>query len=66
MSATLTCARLLCYFFGGYFSIDFLTMSSTFSASLVALGFSSVAMPRQTSDRVVVSRRSMMRLAVAV
>src|SRR5262249_61197839 len=56
-------SRLVFYFcFGGYFSRDFLTMSSSLPSTLVASLFSSRAIPRQTRDRVPVSRKSMTRL----
>src|SRR5580704_11329344 len=44
--------------FGGYFSIDFFTMSSSLASTLAASLFSSRAMARQTRERVVGSRRS--------
>ncbi len=40
------------YFFGGYLSQDFFTMSSSLPAILVGSVFSSLAMARQTSERV--------------
>ena len=46
------------YFFGGYLSIDFFTMSSILPSSLAGSVFSSLATPRQTRDRVAGSRRS--------
>jgi hypothetical protein len=46
------------YFFGGYLSKDFLTMESILPCSLLASLLSSAAMARQTSERVVGSRRS--------
>ena len=47
------------FFFGGYFSMDFLTMSSSLPWILEGSLFSWLAMARQTSERVVGSRRSM-------
>ena len=47
---------------GGYFSIDFLTMSSRWSAILEGSPFSSTATARQTSSRLLVSRKSMIRV----
>src|SRR5581483_2422940 len=48
----------LLYFFGGYFSNDFFTISSSLPSILRASLLSSVAMARPTSDRVLGSRRS--------
>ncbi len=45
--------------FGGYFSSDFLTMSSSLPSILLGSLFSSLAMVRHTRERVVGSRRSM-------
>ena len=43
---------------GGYFSIDFFTISSSFFSTLCASLFSTRAMARQTRDRVLGSRKS--------
>jgi hypothetical protein len=47
---------------GGYLSKDFLTMSSSLPWSLAASPFYSMAMPRQSRECVVPSRRSMTRV----
>src|ERR1700732_1926981 len=46
------------YFLGGYFCIDFFTISSNLPSILEESLFSSLAMARQTSERVAGSRRS--------
>src|ERR1700674_4059447 len=46
------------YFLGGYFCMDFLTISSNLPSILEGSLFSSLAMARQTSERVAGSRRS--------
>src|SRR6185437_11816257 len=47
-----------CLVLGGYLSMDFLTIVSSLPSILAASLLSSAAMPRQTSDLVVGSRRS--------
>ena len=51
-------ARRLYLILGGNFSSDFLTMSSSLPSILTASDFSSLAMARQTRERVLGSRRS--------
>src|SRR5882762_6014426 len=46
------------YFLGGYFCMDFFTMSSSLPSILEESLFSSLAMARQTRERLVGSRRS--------
>ena len=50
---------------GGYFSKHFLTMSSSLPSILLASLSFSMAMPRQTKERVLGSRRSMTRVPSA-
>src|SRR5580693_7841413 len=52
------CDRCDHFTLGGYFSKDFFTMSSSLGSILVASPFSTLAMARQTSERVLGSRRS--------
>jgi hypothetical protein len=58
-SVLLACHHLC---FGGYLSIAFFTMSSSFPTSCVGSLLSSIAMARQTSERVLGSRRSITRV----
>jgi hypothetical protein len=56
------CGQVNGYFLGGYFSMDFFTMSSSLPSIFVGSLFSSLAMARQTRERVEGSRKSITRV----